>query len=493
MTDTAAPLDTPQPAHPVPVLPAPPVVPATVVAPTDEVPWDGRPPVRTERWWTLSILVSLILLVVLMLVWVTRDHRSVRGPDQLTTPVEVDQFLKEKAIIRGGVGTLALIPTGVFVQTLEITSATDVRVTGYVWQKIEGDARTELKTPGASVQATTGDGQRILVKPGFVFPDQIDSSFKIEPRYVEFIPAGTSDVPPPAPTPTTTVPPITDAPSTTSVGNPPLSGTVPPLTLRRTTRAGSSAGTTVVGWYFEAPVREQFDYAEYPFDHKVVKLRIWPADFLANVVLVPDFGAYPCRTQPSQNCTGMNDIFGIDDSIVLGDFSRGDTYFDYFLTDYNSNFGLNTFQESRYPELQFNVLIQRNVANAMVGTLVPLSVAAGLAFAVLLTITASRNRARRFGFSTSQVMATLAALFFAVLIAHQQLRNQFKDIVYFDSFYFLIYLVILGVAINAILVASPVTGRRTFFSFGDNLIPQLLYWPTLLLAADILAITLLLH
>ena len=59
MTDTAAPLDTPQPAHPVPVLPAPPVVPATVVAPTDEVPWDGRPPVRTERWWTLSILVSM--------------------------------------------------------------------------------------------------------------------------------------------------------------------------------------------------------------------------------------------------------------------------------------------------------------------------------------------------------------------------------------------------------------------------------------------------
>ena len=191
MTDTAAPLDTPQPAHPVPVLPAPPVVPATVVAPTDEVPWDGRPPVRTERWWTLSILVSLILLVVLMLVWVTRDHRSVRGPDQLTTPVEVDQFLKEKAIIRGGVGTLALIPTGVFVQTLEITSATDVRVTGYVWQKIEGDARTELKTPGASVQATTGDGQRILVKPGFVFPDQIDSSFKIE--------RATSSSSPPAP------------------------------------------------------------------------------------------------------------------------------------------------------------------------------------------------------------------------------------------------------------------------------------------------------
>ena len=205
-------------------------------------------------------------------------------------------------------------------------------------------------------------------------------------------------------------------------------------------------------------------------------------------MLVPDFDGYPCREQPTLNCTGVNDVFGVDNSIELGDFIRENTYFDYHLDEfYNSNLGNENFQQSEYPELRFNVVIRRQLLNAFVSNLVPLLVAAGLAFGILMTMTRDDRRSRRFGFSTTQVMTTLAGLFFAVLIAHQQLRGRFEGIVYFEYFYFLLYLVLLGVGVVAILVSAPATQESRFFAFGDNLLPQILFWPTLLLA--IVAIT----
>ena len=56
----------------------------------------------------------------------------------------------------------------------------------------------------------------------------------------------------------------------------------------------------VIGWYFEATIRQPFDYYLYPFDHKTVWLRMWHKDFSRNVVLAPDYGAY--------RATGPNDI-----------------------------------------------------------------------------------------------------------------------------------------------------------------------------------------
>jgi hypothetical protein len=137
------------------------------------------------------------------------------------------------------------------------------------------------------------------------------------------------------------------------------------------------------------------------------------------------------------------------------------------------------------------VLIRRSIRNAFVSSFVPLAVIVGLAFAILLTITTDERRGRRFRFSPLQVFVAIGALFFALLLAHQQLREQFENVVYFDWFYFLAYLVLLGVAVNAVLVATPKLSQRLFFRFGDNLIPQLLYWPTLLGAAVLLTVVLL--
>jgi hypothetical protein len=130
---------------------------------------------------------------------------------------------------------------------------------------------------------------------------------------------------------------------------------LPPMLFRSSlSRQLSTEGTTVVGWYFEAPVRQMeetraagerspdtntfeqrsFDYADYPFDDKVIRLRIWPADFENNVVLVPDFDAYPCQDQPTRPCTGNDDVFGIDNGITLGNFLPKNTWFDYHRENY---------------------------------------------------------------------------------------------------------------------------------------------------------------
>jgi hypothetical protein len=88
----------------------------------------------------------------------------------------------------------------------------------------------------------------------------------------------------------------------------------------------------VIGWYFEAALRQPFNYAYYPFDHKTVWVRLWAKDFSKNIVLLPNFTAY--------KATGLANIFGIDDEIVLGTWDRQDTYFNYRLSNYDTNFGI---------------------------------------------------------------------------------------------------------------------------------------------------------
>jgi hypothetical protein len=84
------------------------------------------------------------------------------------------------------------------------------------------------------------------------------------------------------------------------------------------------------------------------------------------------------------------------------------------------------------------------------------------------------------------VIFTGAAFFFAVLVAHNALRNEVKaaGVVYLESVHLLTYVVILAVATNAVLlVARPNLG---LFQAHDNLWAEVLYWPAILLAMVII-------
>ena len=468
---------------------------------------------RVGRWWTLSMLLSAIMLVLLMILWVRRDGRTEMTGEQLVDRAAVDVALG-KLQTRDDANPAIELPTGVFIQSLVFRTTNDVHLTGYVWHRFPGDVRNAVGAGSRTDKVPViVDDEPVLVSPGFILPEQVDSSFPMELRSVVYnLPAvvrpapptteplredegaagsdtGSDDVPvtaapdPPEGDPGGSVP--VTMPPTRFRSPAPLLPEAPPVTVDDPRAEGS----TTALYYFEAPVRQPFEYGDFPFDHKVVGLRVWPAEFEQNVVLVPDFDGYPCQQQPTLSCTGVKDHFGVDSSIELGEFSPEDTYFDYFREDYyTSNFGSEKFQQQDYPELRFNVEVRRNLLGAFVSNLVPLLVAAGLAFGILMTMTGDDRRSRRFGFSTTQVMTTLAGLFFAVLIAHQQLRSRFEGVVYFEYFYFLMYLVLLGVGVIAILISAPGTRHRPVFAFGDNLLAQVLYWPTILAASVLITV-----
>lgn len=232
----------------------------------------------------------------------------------------------------------------------------------------------------------------------------------------------------------------------------------------------------VIGWHFEATLRQPFHYLAYPFDHKTVWVRLWPRNFFTHVILVPDYKAYPA--------TGLKNIFGIAKNIVLGPWDAENAYFGYKPTCYDTTFGVKNYASDQgYPELYFNFVLKRKWSNAFVLYLLPLFLVASLLFAALLTVTRKPELASAHGFSTSGVLGTCSALFFVVVLAHIQLRDQFAGarVVYLELFYFLMYGMLVAVAVNTYLFSRQAFPSFKFLHYKDNLIPKLLFWPLLLL------------
>jgi len=238
----------------------------------------------------------------------------------------------------------------------------------------------------------------------------------------------------------------------------------------------------VIGWYFEATLRQPFEYSLYPFDHKTVWIRFWAKDFNKNVILVPDFAAYNSKNKK---------IIGIEDDIVLGTWDRKETYFNYKLTDYDTNFGLtNYIGQSGFPELHYNFVVKRKFENAFTIYLLPLLLVAALLFAALLTVSDMDGLSSRLGFSTSGFIGASSALFFVVMLAHIQLREQFAStgIVYLEYFYILMYLLLVLTTANTFMFSIRSTFCGSFILYHDNLIPKLIYWPIIISSMIIISL-----
>ncbi|MBE9032899.1 hypothetical protein IQ266_24490 [filamentous cyanobacterium LEGE 11480] len=234
----------------------------------------------------------------------------------------------------------------------------------------------------------------------------------------------------------------------------------------------------VIGWYFEATLKQKFDYDKYPFDHKTAWIRFWSSNFEQDTVLIPDFSGY--------TATGQTDSFGWDRDIVLGHWQLLETYFDYHSQNYNSNFGLGAIrtQQAR-PELYFNIVLKRRFLNSFTVYILPLAIIACLIFATLMMISKDTERSSIFGMNTSGVIGVCSGLFFVVLVSQVQIREQFAGsrIVYIECFYPMMYIALLGVSINSYLFSLPNSGKNpllNWINYEDNLRPKLLYWPLLL-------------
>ncbi|WP_170351837.1 hypothetical protein [Ruegeria atlantica] len=357
-----------------------------------------------KKVWLISGALTLALAVVLFKLLVALNHFE-GDPTQLPDEASVDEYLQKLDNLPD-----YRVKTGIFIKSFSFTGASDVRVSGYVWQHFEDGVHDAIKPTKKEV--------------GFILPEAVDAANGvIEEAY-----------------------------------------------------RMDQDGVTLIGWYFEQTLRQSFDYTSYPFDHKTVWVRFWPGEFDVNVALIPDFSSYPA--------TGPDDIFGIDPRIVMGTWERENTYFDYRLSDLDTTLGIgeNEFQ-TNLPELHYNFVIKRNFGNAFIVHMIPLIVVTMLLFGAVMTVTRRPELVERHDFSTSSVIGTCSVLFFVILLAHVQLREGFagSPVIYMESFFFLMYFLLLAVSVNTYLFASEAAPSLRLIHYKDNLYPKAAFWPFVLL------------
>ena len=365
---------------------------------------------RTNLWW-ISAALSTIFLIVLINLWAQMNHYAIE-PTQLVSEQATNDYLATHWENRRA-STAASAEPMIKIKT------------GIFIQSLQFFNSTEVNITGYIWQRYQ-KGLHDSIKPergevGFILPEQVNSGVDITPHEVYRMHTGDEEV---------------------------------------------------IGWYFEATLRQPFDYSHYPFDHKTVWVRLWAKDFSKNIVLVPDFTAY--------KSTGLTDIFGIEDEIVLGTWERKNTYFNYRLSSYDTNFGIADYiGQSGFPELHYNFVVERKFGNAFIIYLLPLFLVASLLYAALLTVSAKEELSSRLGSNTAVFISACSALFFVVLMAHIQLREQFggSGIVYIEYFYILMYALLVAATANTYLFSIRPKRCCGFILYDDNIFAKVGYWP----------------
>lgn len=405
-----------------------------------------------HRYWRNSSIASLLLTLVLIALWAFM-HLNEKQELQLVDIQQVNKNISEeyfsKQTLKDENDELRYLPTGVYIQSLQFFSATDVNVTGYIWQKYACDlvpVMPKVVMPEVISEMSNNKQTKMDTRNAQTEDECINSEVPIPPKgEVGFV-----------------------LPEQVFSGN--------DISPTETYRILSEQGKHLtIGWYFEATLRQNFRYYLYPFDHKTVWIRMWPRPFFDNLVLIPDFIAY--------DSMGVDDIFGIDEKIVLGTWEAEDAYFDYAFSDYDNNFGIeNYIGKSHFPELRYNFVLKRKFGNAFIVYLLPLLLVASLLFAAMLTVTNDHLIADKIGFNVSGFIGASSALFFVVMLAHIQLREQFSGsgIVYIEFFYILMYIILVVSTANTYFFTMESTMLGGLLIKNDNLLPKVLYWPTLL-------------
>lgn len=145
---------------------------------------------------------------------------------------------------------------------------------------------------------------------------------------------------------------------------------------------------------------------------------------------------------------------------------------------YATSFGKFDLKEQySYPELYFNISIKRRFLEVFVVYFIPILVTAFLLFTVLMTYTRNTIENEFYGFSVSTVLGFCASLFFVIIVSHMSLRESLQtgSIIYLEYFFFCLYFLISIVSIGAILFSSST--ESSFFNKGNGLVIKMMYWP----------------
>ena len=188
-------------------------------------------------------------------------------------------------------------------------------------------------------------------------------------------------------------------------------------------------------------------------------------DHYKNVILTPDFDAYNLINTASQP--------GLDENLFVSGWNIQGSFFEYNLHNYNTNFGIENYIGTKnYPELYFTIIMNRQFIDVLVNNFIVPFVVALLLFLVHLLIVE--------GFNVLQVVAACSSFLFVIIVNQINLRSKIltSGIVYLEYFYFVLYIFIMVVAINAILYRQ--NKNISWIQYKHSLISKLLHWPGML-------------
>lgn len=241
--------------------------------------------------------------------------------------------------------------------------------------------------------------------------------------------------------------------------------------IEEISRANTGKEETIV-WLVHAQLNQIMSYRDFPFDVKNIHIQISHKDFDKNIVLVPDLDSYSMLNPETMP--------GVSDQAHLAGWRLHSSFFGYEIMDYRTTFGMYAYgpfgiwkqlDKSHVPELHFIVQAKRYLIETLTMDVITLLVIALILFILLFTY-------QERGFSNT--LSTFGAVLFSTILAQQYFKVKIpsEEFVYFESFYFIMYLAILTTLILSLLDYFETNIR--FIRYKNNFIARLLFWPCLL-------------
>jgi hypothetical protein len=384
---------------------------------------------QTNHLWYFSITTTLALIVGTGFLWVFSDIKELTLPPEITkirSGKDVESYKKSQDEYLDAVHKTDrfYIPTGVFVKAAKFDGSNDIQTAGYVWQKYQlNESFPAGVLPEDFCNLTTKEIPKekgILLVEAFEDFDNTNLSCD-KASYTE----------------------VTDH-------------------------------TVTIGWYFNADLRQPFDYSRFPLDKNLVWVRLHPNSNTDYIVLTPDFNSYPY----------IHDGFlmGIDRvNFVLPSWEVFGTFYTTQLSNISTNFGLAKSRISQ--DLLFNIGIKRVFLDVIFSTVVPICIIYLILFVILFS-------------SLDELLAVLginAGLLFSVALWHSGLRTSLAStgVTYFETFYFVCYFFISLVCINSVLLACQY--ELPILHYKNNLVSKLSFPPLISVITFIITLVMLFH
>jgi hypothetical protein len=351
--------------------------------------------IKTSTAWSVALLLGLV--AAWWIIVVTNPLSGWHG-ELVLDDADVEAYLVDHVADQSD---LILIPTGIYLQSMEFLSGDNLQISGYYWQRFGPDVPDDFVR-------------------GLVFPEAFRDAYKQTEAY-----------------------------------------------------RYTEGDVETIGWYFEATVREPFDYTYFPFDRQDAWIRLWSRDFTRDVSLVPDFASY--------NSMDPGSLPGLERDFVYSGWIPRFSGFTMTVQEYTTSFGIGNAEDVELlPELYFNLILDRKFVGPFFEHFIFALAVVVVLFGLLVLTTDDEKLKDRFQLTTAGVLAACSGLIFAVILKHNQLRSVLgtRGVSYIEMIPILLYLAIAAVIINAILLASPVKLR--LIHHRNNLWPVLLYWPVIL-------------